>query len=147
MDPLGLWDSNPLTKYRYNDNGTLKSATAKFRPENLGTGTTTNASSRAAARTFGCASDDAGHPIARNLGGLGGVKEVFPQDPSTNRGEFRDFEAGIANQVTRGNNVIVRVVPQYGLGSTRPDSVLYQARVNGVTRSRTFENPCPCTCP
>ncbi|MBJ9595361.1 MULTISPECIES: DNA/RNA non-specific endonuclease [Burkholderia] len=106
-----------------------------------------NASSRAAARAFGCASDDAGHPIARNLGGLGGVKEVFPQDPSTNRGAFNRFESQIADHVASGDNVIVRVVPQYGSGSTRPDSILYQARINGVTHSRTFANPCPCKCP
>ncbi|MBW5288271.1 DNA/RNA non-specific endonuclease [Burkholderia gladioli] len=134
-------------KNRYHANGTLKSSVAKIRPEDLGTGTTTNASSRAAARAFGCASDDAGHPIARNFGGLGGVKKVFLQDPSTNRGAFRDFEGQIADQVARGDNVIVRVVPQYGAGSTRPDSILYQVRTNGVTESRTFANPCPCKCP
>ncbi|KAG8150172.1 RHS repeat-associated core domain-containing protein [Burkholderia catarinensis] len=146
VDPLGLWGKNPISKYRYNTNGTLKSATAKIRPEDLGTGTTTNASSRAAARAFGCASDDAGHPIARNLGGLGGVKEVFPQDPGKNRGEFRDFEGDIADAVRGGSNVIVRVVPQYDVGSTRPHSVLYQARVDGQTESRVFPNPCPCKC-
>ncbi|WP_410176235.1 hypothetical protein [Serratia ureilytica] len=81
--------------------------------------------------------------MARNLGG---VKEVFPQEPSTNRGEFRDFEGDIAKQVRNGDNVIVRVVPQYRPGMTRPDSILYQARVNGVTTSSTFKNPCPCKC-
>ncbi|MCA8277903.1 RHS domain-containing protein [Burkholderia sp. AU30280] len=75
------------------------------------------------------------------------VKEVFPQDPDTNRGAFRDFEGQIADQVARGDNVIVRVVPQYGASSTRPDSILYQVRTNGVTESRTFANPCPCKCP
>lgn len=129
IDALGLWGSNPLTKYRYNENGSLRSAAAKIRPGDLGTGTGTNASSRLFARALGCSSDDAGHAIGNRLGGSGGKGNVFPQDPNTNRGEFRDFEAAIADHVRNGNNVIVRVVPQYGSSATRPDSVLYQARV------------------
>lgn len=145
VDPLGLWGSNALTKYRYNESGSLRSATAKIRPKDLGTGTGTNASSRLFARALGCSGDDAGHAIGNQLGGS--KKNIFPQDPSTNRGVFRDFEGQVADQVARGDNVIVRVVPQYGSSSSRPDSVLYQVRTNGVTESRTFANPCPCKCP
>ncbi|WP_183085359.1 RHS repeat-associated core domain-containing protein, partial [Trinickia fusca] len=146
IDPLGLWGSSPLTKYRYNADGSLKSATAKIRPEDLGTGTPTNASSRLFARTLGCKGDDAGHAIGNRLGGSGGKGNVFPQAASVNRGEFRDFEGDIAEAVKSGSNVIVRVVPQYDEGSTRPHSVLYQARVDGQTESRIFSNPCPCKC-
>jgi hypothetical protein len=43
--------------------------------------------------------------------------------------------------------VIVRVVPIYGSSPTRPDSVLYQVRTDGVTERAVFKNPCSCNCP
>lgn len=143
-DPLGLFGANALAKYKHNPDGTLRSATAKIRPEDLGTGTATNGSSRARVRSYGCSNDDAGHAIGRQLGGDGGVNGVFPQSPNINRGEFRDFENYIADLVAAGDNVIVRVVPQYAKDSTRPDSILYQARINGRTHTRIFLNPCCC---
>ncbi|MEH6458726.1 RHS repeat-associated core domain-containing protein [Chitinimonas sp. JJ19] len=143
IDPLGLWGQNPITKYRYQSNGSLKSVTAKIRQEDLNTGTSTNASSRDHARTLGNSTDDAGHAIGCRLGGSGGKSNIFPQTPNINRGVFRDFEASIAQQVAAGKNVIVRVVPQYSNGSTRPHSILYQARIDGKTITRTFDNPCP----
>ncbi|WP_436023270.1 RHS repeat-associated core domain-containing protein, partial [Trinickia sp. LjRoot230] len=144
IDPLGLWGSGPRTKYRYNGDGSLKSATARIRPEDLGTGTPTNASSRLFARALGLNGDDAGHAIGNRLGGSGGKGNVFPQAVSINRGEFRDFEGNIAEAVKSGSNVIVRVAPLYDEGSTRPHSILYQARVDGQTESRIFSNPRPC---
>jgi hypothetical protein len=41
--------------------------------------------------------------------------------------------------------VIVRIVPKYENGSTRPTEVLYQKRVDGHTTYDTFDNPC-CSC-
>ncbi|WP_390898020.1 RHS repeat-associated core domain-containing protein [Pseudomonas lundensis] len=146
VDPLGLRGSNLRAKYRHNENGSLKSATAKIRTEDLGKGTSTNSSSRIFARNLGCEGDDAGHAIGNRLGGSGGKSNIFPQAPSVNRGEFRDFEGDVAESVRRGSNVIVRVVPQYDEGSTRPHSILYQARVDGNTESRIFLNPCSCNC-
>ena len=146
VDPLGLRGSNLRAKYRHNENGSLKSATAKIRTEDLGKGTSTNSSSRIFARNLGCEGDDAGHAIGDRLGGSGGKSNIFPQAPSVNRGEFRDFEGDVAESVRRGSNVIVRVVPQYDEGSTRPHSILYQARVDGNTESRIFLNPCSCNC-
>ena len=104
----------------------------------------TNSSSRSHARGLGCSNDDAGHAIGNQLGGDGGVNGVFPQSSGINRGQFRDFENDIAASVRAGNNVIVRVVPQYANGSTRPESVLYQVRTNGKTASQVFTNPCCC---
>uniref|UniRef100_UPI001AE0A391 RHS repeat-associated core domain-containing protein n=3 Tax=Pseudomonas TaxID=286 RepID=UPI001AE0A391 len=146
VDPLGLWGEDPRNKYRYNVNGSLKSVTAKIRPSDIGTGSATNASSRGHARGMGCAGDDAGHAISKLLGGSGGKDNVFPQDPTTNRGAFRMFEGDIAAAVKNGDNVIVRVVPNYDAGGTRPTSILYQARANGVTHSQVFNNPCSCDC-
>ena len=140
IDPLGLWGDNPKYKYRYNANGTLKSATAKIRPEDLGTGTGTNKSSRKYARKNGCPGDDAGHAIGNQLGGKGSKNNIIPQDPAINRGPFAQYENDIAEKVRNGNNVIVRVIPNYEGDSTRPVSITYQTRTNGVTRSELFEN-------
>ncbi|QDV88493.1 polymorphic toxin-type HINT domain-containing protein [Stieleria magnilauensis] len=123
--------------------GELRSAFAKIEPGNIGQGTVTNASSRAFVRRLGNATDDAGHAVGQNLGGLGGVRgrNVFPQAPNVNRGVFNQFEQQIVRRVNAGDNVFVRVVPKYHIGDTRPFEVLYQARINGRTISRTFANP------
>ncbi len=146
VDPLGLWGVNPIVKYKYNENGSLKSVTAKIRQSDLGTGSGTNESSRKFARQMGCAKDDAGHAAGSRLGGSGGKGNIFPQTPSVNRGKFRDFENQVAREVEKGKSVVIRVVPDYGVSATRPDSVLYQARIDGVTHTRRFDNPCPCDC-
>jgi hypothetical protein len=123
--------------------GELRSAFAKIEPGNIGQGTATNASSRASVRQLGNATDDAGHAIGQNLGGLGGVRggNIFPQAPSVNRGAFNQFEQQIVRRVEAGDNVFTRVVPKYRAGETRPFEILYQVRINGQTISRTFPNP------
>ncbi|WP_052877928.1 RHS repeat-associated core domain-containing protein [Chromobacterium subtsugae] len=146
VDPLGLWAAGAKYKYKYGPNGEIRSATAKIRPEDLNTGTKTSTSSRAFARSLGCPHDDAGHAIANRLGGSGGDDGVFPQALGINRGQYRTHEAQIAEKVKAGDNVIVRVVPQYDKGSTRPHSVLYQTRINGKTTTRVFDNPLKCCC-
>jgi len=132
-----------IVRVRTGASGELNSAFAKIEPGNIGQGTITNDSSRAFARRLGNPTDDAGHAIGQNLGGLGGVRSgnIFPQAPSVNRGAFNQFEQQIARRVVAGDNVFVRVVPQSSSGSTRPYEVLYQARINGQTISRTFPNP------
>ncbi len=128
---------------RHGPSGELTSAFAKIESGNIGQGTLTNASSREFARRLGNATDDAGHAVGNNLGGLGGVRagNIFPQAPSINRGAFAQFEQLIARRVLAGDEVFVRIVPLYRAGSTRPFAILYQARINGVTFSRTFKNP------
>ena len=123
--------------------GELESAFAKIQPGNIGQGTGTDAASRQLARSFGNATDDAGHAVGRNLGGLGDATSgnIFPQVPSVNRGAFRQFEQQIARRATAGDEVFVRVVPRYQNGATRPYEILYQVRINGRTASRTFANP------
>ena len=125
------------------ESGELLSAFAKIERGNIGQGTAPNASSRAFVRRLGNATDDAGHAIGNNLGGLGDVlgRQVFPQSPHVNRGAFSQFEQQIVRRVEAGDTVFVRVVPRYQNGSTRPYEVLYQTRINGQTISRTFNNP------
>jgi len=115
--------------------GRVKSAFAEITPADLGAGTSTNAATRAAARAAGMATDDAGHLIGRALGGPGGVnaRNFVPQDLSVNRGIFRAFEQRVAAEVEAGNQVFVRVSPQYVGPATRPNEILYQVRVNGTS--------------
>lgn len=147
VDPLGLWGENPKFKYRQNENGTLRSVVAQIRDSDLDTGTDTNRSARRYIQSIGCGGDHAGHAIANRLGGRGRKGNVFPQNGNINTGQFRIFEENIYHQAKNPeNNVIVRITPQYERGETRPHSILYQARVNGVTQRQEFPNPCGCPC-
>lgn len=132
-------------RYRvtHGSNNELKSVFAKIEKRHLGTGTATNASSRNYARALGKKTDDAGHGIANSLGGPGGKygKNIFPQNPAVNRGEFNRLEIKISKAVQNGNEVYVRVKPIYSQGSTRPYKVIYQYRLNGKTMSKIFNNP------
>ncbi|MEK3886834.1 PrsW family glutamic-type intramembrane protease [Bacillus sp. FSL K6-3431] len=124
-------------------NGELRSVFAKIEKSHLGTGTNTNAASRRYARTLGNQTDDAGHGIGNNLGGIGSRNSgnIFPQSLNINRGRFRQFEGLVADEVRAGKDVFVRVTPKYTTGSTRPYEVLYQVRIDGDTISRVFPNP------
>jgi RHS repeat-associated protein len=130
-------------KVRQGSSSELRSAFAKVEASDIGTGTATTVSARELARSLGNGTDDAGHAIAKNLGGRGGStsRNIFPQAPSVNRGAFNQFEQQVAQMAQQGRNVFVRVVPKYLPGSTRPYEILYQVRVDGVTTTRVFPNP------
>ncbi|WP_279608818.1 DNA/RNA non-specific endonuclease [Burkholderia anthina] len=100
-------------------------ATATITAAGLGTGTTTNASSRAWARLLGYPTDDAGHIPGKLLGGSGGKDGVFPQLPGINRGLFRDFEGRVAAYVNRAGSADVDIQFVYGNGGTRPTQIIY----------------------
>ncbi|MGG4033015.1 PrsW family glutamic-type intramembrane protease [Paenibacillus cisolokensis] len=123
--------------------GQIISVFAKIEPRHIDTGTITNDASRRFARMLGRRTDDAGHAIGNKLGGLGSRKSgnIFPQNPTVNRGAFREFEKMIAEEVLAGKDVFVRVTPKYPPGSTRPSEVLYQVRIDGETISKIFRNP------
>ncbi|MCK6633254.1 MAG: DNA/RNA non-specific endonuclease, partial [Fimbriimonadaceae bacterium] len=68
----------------------------------IGTGTApTGAARKAAQTTLGQSGDDAGHIIARILGGRGGVKSgnIAGILPKVNRGQMASLEKQIAAQV------------------------------------------------
>ncbi|MBS4202190.1 PrsW family intramembrane metalloprotease [Bacillus sp. FJAT-49732] len=121
--------------------GELRSVFAKI--SHLKKGTATNDASRRYARSLGKQTDDAGHGIGNNLGGLGSrfSGNIFPQNLSINRGKFAQFEGMIADEVQAGKTVFVRVVPKYASGSTRPYEVVYNVRIDGQTITRVFQNP------
>ncbi|WP_020190345.1 RHS repeat-associated core domain-containing protein, partial [Pseudomonas putida] len=94
-------------------------------------GTATNATSRAWARMMGNSDDDAGHIIGKLLGGAGGKDGVFPQLKYINRGQFRAFEAQIANVIKKKGAVDVELNVVYGNGGTRPTSITYDVYRQG----------------
>ena len=123
--------------------GEILSVKGTIKPSDIGTGTKTNASSRAWARLLGKSTDDAGHTRGSNLGGSGGKDYVWPQEPHYNRGQFRDFEADIANHVKQTQQPVnFEQTFQYGNGGTRPTAVDYVIRDMQGTPiiSRNFPN-------
>lgn len=132
-----------VARVREGASGELRSTIAHITRANLRGGTGTTRAARAFARRLGRKSDDAGHAIARRLGGSGGARSgnIFPQSPHINRGQFRDWERTVAGMVEEHGSVVVRVVPRYLPGSTRPHQILYQVRANGRTFTRLFGNP------
>jgi hypothetical protein len=109
----------------------------------LGKGSDVTDAGRQFVTTLGSNSDDAGHVIANRLGGGGGgtVDNLFPQLANVNRGAFAQWEAQIAEWIKDTNNkVSIDIKFNYGQGDSRPISVDYNAIVNGVVRSKHFNN-------
>ncbi|MCE9341135.1 DNA/RNA non-specific endonuclease, partial [Bacteroides fragilis] len=145
QDPIRLAGNNP-TLYGYTNNpnfifdilgwiviptytrglqNEILTAKATITSSDLGTGTRTNKKSIAQVRGLGFDTDDAGHIIAKRLGGSGDVDNVFPQDSHINRGQFRAFEAKIADAVKTYSSVDVSIQLKYGKGGTRPTYIIY----------------------
>jgi RHS repeat-associated protein len=131
-------------------NGEILSVKGQVRPEDIGTGTGTNASSRAAARAKGLPTDDAGHTRPMEAGGSGRTKYTFPQDPHTNQGTFNKFEEKWIKDVKSTKQPVeFEQKFDYGNGpgvpgnTTRPNSIDYTVRdPNGkVIYQQTFPNP------
>jgi RHS repeat-associated protein len=145
VDPLGLAAcASARDTITRGPNREILTVKGTIKPEDIGTGTDTNASSRAWARALGNETDDAGHTRAANLGGSGGKDYVWPQNPSVNRGDFRVFVGDIADHVlSTGQPVDFEQTFNYGNGGTRPTSVDYNVfDLDGNTLSQQrFNNP------
>jgi len=139
VDPLGLAKCPTLTT---DQNGRVVSATASVSPQDINTGTGTNASSRNYVRELGNSDDDAGHILAKALGGQGGKGNVFPQDSKINRGDYRLFEKQIKEEVLMtGKTADLEWRFQYNNGGTRPTGVVYDVYMDGnLKHSKVFSN-------
>ena len=136
-----IWGLIVIPTYTRGPKGEILTAKATINSTDLGTGTKTNTSSIAQARTMGQNSDDAGHIIGKRLGGSGGVDNVFPQDPHINRGEFRTFEAKVAKMANTYGSVDVSIELRYANGGTRPTSIIYTAIApDGTIEKAKFKN-------
>ncbi len=123
--------------------GRPTAAVARIRPGDIGTGTGVTSAGRRAAQAAGSTGDDAGHLIARLLGGPGGKNagNLVPMNARLNRGRFARFERRIADFVKAGNTAYLRVTPMYSGNSLRPNSIVYRARfTDGTEIVRTFRN-------
>ena len=96
-DPFGLLVTPHYTKGL---NGRVERVQATITKDDSGKGTATNPSSRLEAQAMAnCKKVHAGHFLAKNLGGSGGVGHVFPQTPGINTGLYRAFEMRIAKKI------------------------------------------------
>ncbi len=74
-------------------NGRKESVKAHIYKRHIGTGTNTNNQTRIYAREMGTENDDAGHIVARQLGGTGTESyNIFPQNKDINRGNNGEFD-------------------------------------------------------
>ncbi|PNO71486.1 hypothetical protein MC70_011400 [Serratia marcescens] len=138
IDPWGLAKCPTLT---HGKNGAILSAKATVTPADLKTGTAVNTSARDAARAMGYQTDDAGHILAKVLGGQGGKGNVFPQLPGVNRGQYRTFEDSVRKFVNKQGAVDIEWTFKYANGGTRPTSIQYDVFQNGQkVLGRIFTN-------
>jgi RHS repeat-associated protein len=113
--------------------GRVSSASATITRATVRTGTSTTQ----AARTWCCNGSDiyqAGHLIARVLGGPGGLRSgnVIPILNTLNNSAYKMLELRILRWAEAGNQVQVWVQPVYANGSTHiPAQINYWYRVNG----------------
>jgi hypothetical protein len=138
----GILVHNICTPPRFDSSGRVVSAYAHVTLADIGKGTAATSAARAMARTLGTSTDDAGHLIAKVLGGKGGKRagNIFPALSSTNRGQMATIEKFLAKEVRLGKDVHVRVTLKYSGTSTRPDKIVYQYRIDGVTTKRVLIN-------
>ncbi len=123
----------------------LKTVTATITKNSLNNGTGTTQKTRVNAQQLGKQTDDAGHAIARRLGGPGHKKDnIFPQLKGINRGQYRSFEKEIAKNVKKHGPADVSVEFLYdpmNPKSTRPIQVEYTAVYgNGQVVTKVFGN-------
>ena len=138
--------NTPVIRYVQNPAGALLWLHARIEPRHLGMGSPTNNAMRTFAQGLGLQSDDAGHVIGRNLGGLGTVDwNIFPQNPNFNRGTYREnIEGALEIAVNNSDSVEVWFDFHYGdpLHPNRPSSftITWHAIRNQVIIQRVTEN-------
>jgi len=127
-------------------NGRVERVQATITVNDLGKGTATNPFSRLEAqRMANCKKVQAGHFLAKNLGGSGGVGHVFPQTPGINMGLYRAFEMDIAKKIDDHGSGKVDILFKYpNANSKMPNAIFYTYEVGGKRVTQRFENPNPC---
>jgi hypothetical protein len=113
--------------YNYLDSNIVSSVSIDISYIDLGTGTEPGRAVEKYARNLGVDTDDAGHILAKNLGGLAEPINIFPQLPHINRGSYRMFEENIYNYLS-GNNLTIASLKwtfEYNKNETRPAFITY----------------------
>ena len=142
-DPFGLLVTPHYTK---GINGRVERVQATINRTDLNTGTSTNIASRLEVqRMANCKKVQAGHFLAKRLGGSGGVGHVFPQTPGINMGAYRVFEAQVANDIDKYGSGKVDILFRYPNSNSKiPNAIWYTYEVGGKKFIRQFDNPNPC---
>jgi uncharacterized protein RhaS with RHS repeats len=146
IDIFGLKGKNPTVTR--GSHGEPLSASVTVTPQDIKNGGSgTNASSREFSEKLGNnQGDDAGHILGKKLGGQGGKDNVFPQNPSVNRGQYRRFEQSLAEDIRKNGAADITWRFHYGdtKNPARPTKVEYVVSRNGnIVDSKTFKNTCP----
>lgn len=110
---------------------------------------------RNSSRNDGCPGDDAGHILARMLGGRGDTRDnVDPMQSTLNRGQYRAFELFLMNMLVENPTHRVDTLHEIFFNSDserprRPELITYNAKfydLNGkviLECKRNFSNPLP----
>ena len=83
--------------------------------------------------------DDGGHLIGRQFGGVG-EKNLVAQDSILNKGPYNRLETKWAKAIKNGDEVFVRIDPKYSGNSLRPDSFKVSYSIDGEKFKTTFSN-------
>ncbi len=83
--------------------------------------------------------DDGGHLIGRQFGGVGEM-DLVAQDAILNKGTYNALETKWANAVKNGDKVYVKIDPKYAGDSLRPDSFKVTYSINGEKYKKSFSN-------
>ena len=132
---LVMGDGNAHMSYIYDQRGeyfVVTSATGTLTPESLDNGSETTSCTQKYSRMLeddGLQDCDAGHILANRLGGYGNQPlNIFPQDPSTNRGIYSKMEGRIYDCMQEANEGYLSWEFIYANStSTQPINVVYSA--------------------
>ena len=113
--------------------GRVIQAGAVVTQQTLGTGTRTTLAAQIRAKMLGGAKYEAGHIIARLLGGPGGIRSdnIVPILSRLNQNEMKGVEQWVAREVRAGRIMEVRVTLGYKGPSLVPEQIIYQVREQG----------------
>ena len=139
VDPFGLAICPTLTKDAL---GRITHAEASITQGIKGTGVNKSAKEYMRKYMDALPDDDAGHILAKILGGQGGKNNIFPQLKGINRGQYREFEKDIRGLLEKGTGKLdLKWKFSYdGLGK-RPTGIQYDVYENGKkVLGKFFEN-------
>lgn len=86
--------------------------------------------------------DDRGHIVADRFNGSNKIDNLVAQSSEVNRGEYKALENELAKAVDEGHDVHVEYEIYYDeeSESKRPEEITVKYTIDGVTKTRIFEN-------
>ncbi|WP_336970693.1 DNA/RNA non-specific endonuclease [Sphingobium aromaticiconvertens] len=84
--------------------------------------------------------DQGGHLIASIFNGPGDRVNLVPMNGNFNMGAWRDLERSFQDALQDGKTVDVKIEVKYGADGQRPDSFRVNYTIDGVPRTRMFDN-------